>query len=699
MMTINEVYGPSQVALINENMSARYNGILVYETEPKDVPSPWQHADIGSVGFAGTADHSEQSFALTASGEDIWTTADSFGFAHQSWSGDVDITARVVHHGVTDWWQKAGVMVREDLTAGSRHAAVVLTGVDWVMGNATYASRVWRNAADGESGAADSTIATNNQPYWVRVKREDDTFTGYHSPNALTWTQIGTPVTITGMSSSAYVGLALTSHNNDRITDAVFDNVRVLAPIPSPWESVNIGSPTYEGMSGYHSASSMFEIDASGAGIAGLSDEFRFVYQPLDGNGDIVARIASIENTDPCAKAGVMIRRALTAGSSYHMISLDAGGNLQVSLRQSDDTGTGVHTVPGGPFTAPIWVCLKRADHVACQLEAYYSTDGINWNQISLPGGWNLNCFGPGTNAYAGLAVTANTNSDLCTAQIDNVTVYQCGLAGLPGDINYDCMTDLADLTIMAADWLYGSCCRADLAGYWALNDKTGAIAVDNVAGNNGTLVNFPTDDSQWASGKFGGALTFDGTEDYVSLPNIFNPSATPFTLSAWVRLDTKQGSVNQVIVQQEGSNGRTLLYRDAVTDKLGCYLGGVGNLSDTAVFATTDQWHHVCVTYDGTIKFYIDGAADGSSTAAAESETSGFRLGAHKTPTSSSEYWAGLIDDVRMYEKALSYEEIQYLSGAASDCSHDGITNLADFGLLADEWLNCGWLPTDVCP
>ena len=213
----------------------------------------------------------------------------------------------------------------------------------------------------------------------------------------------------------------------------------------------------------------------------------------------------------------------------------------------------------------------------------------------------------------------------------------------------------------MAEEWLYY---KPEFLAYWTLDESSGVIANDAVYSNDGTLVNGP--EWQPAGGQIDGALSFDGDNDYVSLPSVFNPTDGPFSIAAWVQLDAKLGSVNQVIIQQEGTSGRTLLYRDAITDKLGSYLGGVGSLSDTAVFATTGQWHHVCVTYDGAVvEFYIDGLEDGSSSVTAETETSGFRLGAHKTPSPNSEYWSGLIDDVRIYERILSASEVLMLAGS----------------------------------
>ena len=75
--------------------------------------------------------------------------------------------------------------------------------------------------------------------------------------------------------------------------------------VPFPWQTRDIGSPSLAGDATY--ASGTFTLKGTGADIGGTSDQFRFVYQPLAGDGQIVARVTSLTNTNTLAKAGVMI--------------------------------------------------------------------------------------------------------------------------------------------------------------------------------------------------------------------------------------------------------------------------------------------------------------------------------------------------------------------------------------------------------
>ena len=91
------------------------------------LPPNWKHRDIGNVGQVGDAGYLNSQFNLIASGTDIWESADAFHYAYASLTGDGEIIARVVSMQFTDPWAKAGVMFRESLTPGSRHALMAVT--------------------------------------------------------------------------------------------------------------------------------------------------------------------------------------------------------------------------------------------------------------------------------------------------------------------------------------------------------------------------------------------------------------------------------------------------------------------------------------------------------------------------------------------------------------------------------------------
>jgi regulation of enolase protein 1 (concanavalin A-like superfamily) len=183
------------------------------------LPSPWANTDIGSPSLPGsTTAPSSGSFTVVGAGTDIWDTADQFQFAYQPVQGDTQIVARVANVQSTDPWSKAGVMIRQSLTAGSQHAALFGTAANgWLF--------AWRSTSGGTSASTHGPSGA--APGWVKLTRVGNTITSYLSSDGNTWTALGSqPIT---MSGTVYVGLAVTSHNaSARATDA-FTNVAVSA--------------------------------------------------------------------------------------------------------------------------------------------------------------------------------------------------------------------------------------------------------------------------------------------------------------------------------------------------------------------------------------------------------------------------------------------------------------------------------------
>jgi PKD repeat protein len=183
------------------------------------LPSPWSSADIGSVGLAGMASYASGTFTLTGSGADIWGTADAFRFVYRPLNGDGTIVARVASLGNTASWAKTGVMIRESLDANARHAMVVITPANGVA----FQGR--RSTGGGSYHTPGAKVVA---PYWVKLTRTGNTFTAYQSANGSTWVQVGSSAM--SMATSAYVGLALTSHNNSLLNTAKLDSVSVTSP-------------------------------------------------------------------------------------------------------------------------------------------------------------------------------------------------------------------------------------------------------------------------------------------------------------------------------------------------------------------------------------------------------------------------------------------------------------------------------------
>ncbi len=179
----------------------------------RSIPPQYQTADIGSVGLIGSAAFCEGQFTISGSGGDIWGSADAFRFVYAPLTGNGAIVARVANVTGTDPWAKAGVMMRETLTAGSRN-------VYQLISYSSDASFQWRSSTGGSSSSAgQSGIA----PAWVMLTRTNNTFTGYVSADGIYWTQVGT--TNISMAAGIYAGFAVTAHNNSSLNTSVLDSV------------------------------------------------------------------------------------------------------------------------------------------------------------------------------------------------------------------------------------------------------------------------------------------------------------------------------------------------------------------------------------------------------------------------------------------------------------------------------------------
>jgi len=195
--------------------------------------------DVGAVAAAGTFTHAENAYVIEGSGSDIWGTADEFFFASQKRVGDADIIARVVDVENTNGWAKGGVMLRDSLTAGAKHVAVLARPDRQI-------SMQWRSTTD-EAAQFPGLVGGTANVKWVRLVRKGDTFSGYYSIDGLAWTLISTQ-TIT-MAANAELGLALTSHEDGTLSTGTFSNVSItnydtdLDGVSDTWENANGYNP------------------------------------------------------------------------------------------------------------------------------------------------------------------------------------------------------------------------------------------------------------------------------------------------------------------------------------------------------------------------------------------------------------------------------------------------------------------------
>ena len=171
-----------------------------------------------------------------------------------------------------------------------------------------------------------------------------------------------------------------------------------------------------------------YTITATGVDIWNQADEFHFAYKILTGPGSIIARVESVEQTDPWAKTGVMIRETLDAGSKFAAVYItptnddgSATNGCRFQARtETDEAATSdsdVATTEQTAIIAPYWVKLER--DVSGNFRGYYSSNGSTWTAMS----WNPQLITMSSNVYVGLALTAHNAFAVCEGKLSNVTI------------------------------------------------------------------------------------------------------------------------------------------------------------------------------------------------------------------------------------------------------------------------------------
>jgi RHS repeat-associated protein len=224
------------------------------------------------------------------------------------------------------------------------------------------------------------------------------------------WSSSSITLTIPSAATSGYMVVSVAPSMND--SNPVFFTVTT-QPLTSGWLDQDVGQVGLRGSATY--GNGVFTVQGAGQGISGTADAFHFVYQPVSGNGTIVARIVTVGSG---AQAGVMIRNSLNpadmmADADYYV------GSINFHYR----------TTPGGTASnldssasLPYWVMLVRAGST---FSVYMAPDGVNWVQIGTSQTITMS-----QNVFIGLGVSSDTTSSLATATFDNVSISSATNAG-----------------------------------------------------------------------------------------------------------------------------------------------------------------------------------------------------------------------------------------------------------------------------
>jgi hypothetical protein len=200
-----------------------------------------------------------------------------------------------------------------------------------------------------------------------------------------------------------------------------------------------------------------------------------------------------------------------------------------------------------------------------------------------------------------------------------------------------------------------------NLIGWWKMDETSGTVAADSSGyGNDGTVVG----GAQWVSGYIDGALDFDGDDDYVDCgyDPIFD-TANEMTAAAWVTIRSIPTAWACVIAKGEYS---WRISNENLDPRFhfGITIWSASNPSISGpTLVGYDEWHHVAGTYDGErINVYLDGSVDATVATTSPIGVNAANVLIGENPEAAGRNWDGMIDDVRLYNRALSQAEISEL-------------------------------------
>ena len=345
-------------------------------------------------------------------------------------------------------------------------------------------------------------------------------------------------------------------------------------------------------------------------------------------------RIAVVNSGTTYADSG------LAAGTYYYRVTaVDAAGNESAPSPQAQGTATSDVDPPTVSMTAP-----ANGANVSGTINLQASaSDNVGVAGVQfLRGGQNLGA----EDTAAPYDITWDTRT------VANGT-YQ--LAARARDAAGNQRTS-ATITVTVNNQARSQ----GLVGAYGFNEASGSTVTDaSTAGNNGTIsgTSAPT---RTTAGRFGGALTFDGVNDWVTVPDASSLDLTnAMTVEAWVR-PTALSNWRTVLIKEHGGESTYSLWAsEGSRPEVAAFNGSTYAEAPGTAALPLNTWSHIAGTLSGgTLRFYLNGTQVGSVPASGTMPNSSgpLRIGGNAIWP---EWFAGQIDEVRVYNRALSQSEI----------------------------------------
>jgi lysophospholipase L1-like esterase len=439
-------------------------------------------------------------------------------------------------------------------------------------------------------------------------------------------------------------------------------------------------------------------------GTNGLDPDPAQVGQILDNidavSEDITVILARIVNrkcctdSSPCSECGTtttfndnvqaMAEARIASGDKIVIVDMEDGAGIDYHGQPAGDMNDNLHPYATGyAKMAAVWhdalddflpVCGAPSGEVPT-----ITSDPATQAAVGVPYTYDVEADGDPAPSYAltenPSGMTINGTSGLIswtptTGGGFDVTVQASNSAG----------TDEQSFTVYVAEV---TACPAEMISYWKLDETSGATASDSYDEHDGTLFDGPT----WTTaGLVSGALSFDGDNDRVQVPSSADfDIATDGSFSAftWFKktsdCGSNAGSQNEVMLSRTypGQHGSNTWWFGCLTDDHLAVMffpssktsGSDDGIVNSGVVVDDGEWHHGGWVYDGVadeLRLYLDGQLQGTDSVAltgAFDSTNPFCIGGYDTDTTCDTYeYAGVLDEVAVFDSALLTEDVQHL-------------------------------------
>lgn len=452
---------------------------------------------------------------------------------------------------------------------------------------------------------------------------------------------------------------------------------------PLDGATTNWATGTTRDLSASNDAGALFNISTSSTPVAGkIGQAFKF-----DGTNTYVqaSHNGFVTNTSNFTFSGWVKLSAYYSGVNGGSIVGHRGSTFVdfVVTGTGNSCGAGKLQVLSSTVCGGTTLSLNKWYHVMAVVSGgtlrYYVNGVADGTDPSFS--WS-----PDSNADWFIGAENGSKAYLFSGQIDEVRLYNKSLSYQEVALLYAAGTARIDRAPLPSTSTFNFGLNAGLVGYWPLdgsttNWRTNTTSDISGSGNTGTLVAMSTSTSPVA-GKIGQAVNFNGNTSYISTANnVGITGAAPRTISAWVKRTANCGSLSCPVVWW-GAQTASQLSLIALTGNKFNFYGFSADVTGTATLSI-NTWYHVAATYDGAlVRLYVNGVLDtGPTPKTLNTTNSTATIGYYSG-------WAavfpGAIDDVRIYNRAFSAQEINQLYGV-------GAANIAHSNTTTGTGLNAG--------